>query len=186
MIFTELFMICTITILLSTNAYIPTFIMLFISPLLGSMIAGKISKKCKSVVFKETFNRNFIIINIIIHILIYFFNFQFNIIMVIIYGIGAFIGFFCANKTIKKFKENMKIEESDAEVFTKDYSDTSILWIVRKSEGEELHAVFNFSDQDKEVWMPEVRSYQNLVTGRTEQIRSTLLPSWSFLWLKKD
>lgn len=119
MIFTELFMICTITVLLYTNDYIPTFIMLFISPLLGSMIAGKISKKCKSVVFKETFNRNFIIINIIIHILIYFFNFQFNIIMVIIYGIGVLIGFFYANKTIKKFKENMKIEESDTEIITK-------------------------------------------------------------------
>ena len=118
-IFTELLMICTITILLSTNAYIPTFIMLCISPLLGGMIAGKIAKKCKSVVFKETFNRNFIIINIVIYILIYFLNFQFNIIMVIIYGIGAFIGFFCANKTIKNFKENMKIEESDAEIFTK-------------------------------------------------------------------
>ena len=70
-------------------------------------------------------------------------------------------------------------------MYTKDYSDTSILWIVRKAEGEELHAVFNFSDQDKEIWMPEVRQYQNLVTGGTEEICSTLLPSWSFLWLKK-
>ena len=118
-IFTELLMICTITVLLSTNALIPTFIMLFVSPLLGSIIAGKISKKNKSVVFKETFNRNFIIMNIVIYILIYFFNFQFNIIMIIIYGIGALIGFFYANKTIKNFKENMKIEESDTEIITK-------------------------------------------------------------------
>lgn len=118
-IFTELLMICTITVLLSTNAHIPTFIMLFVSPLLGSIIAGKISKKNKSVVFKETFNRNFIIMNIVIYILIYFFNFQFNIIMIIIYGIGALIGFFYANKTIKNFKENMKIEESDTEIITK-------------------------------------------------------------------
>ena len=87
---------------------------------------------------------------------------------------------------LEEIRRNESVFSTDAEVFTKDYSDTSILWIVRKSEGEELHAVFNFSDQDKEVWMPEVRSYQNLVTGRTEQIRSTLLPSWSFLWLKKD
>ena len=86
---------------------------------------------------------------------------------------------------LEEIRRNESVFSTDAEVFTKDYSDTSILWIVRKSEGEELHAVFNFSDQDKEVWMPEVRSYQNLVTGRTEQIRSTLLPSWSFLWLKK-
>ena len=93
---------------------------------------------------------------------------------------------FHALSELEEIRRNESVFSTDAEVFTKDYSDTSILWIVRKSEGEELHAVFNFSDQDKEVWMPEVRSYQNLVTGRTEQIRSTLLPSWSFLWLKKD
>ena len=93
---------------------------------------------------------------------------------------------FHALSELEEIRRNESVFSTDAEVFTKDYSDTSILWIVRKSEGEELHAVFNFSDQDKEVWMPEVRSYQNLVTGRTEQICSTLLPSWSFLWLKKD
>ena len=93
---------------------------------------------------------------------------------------------FHALSELEEIRRNESVFSTDAEVFTKDYSDTSILWIVRKSEGEELHAVFNFSDQDKEVWMPEVRPYQNLVTGRTEQIRSTLLPSWSFLWLKKD
>ncbi len=93
---------------------------------------------------------------------------------------------FHALSELEEIRRNESVFSTDAEVFTKDYSDTSILWIVRRSEGEELHAVFNFSDQDKEVWMPEVRSYQNLVTGRTEQIRSTLLPSWSFLWLKKD
>ena len=92
---------------------------------------------------------------------------------------------FHALSELEEIRRNESVFSTDAEVFTKDYSDTSILWIVRKSEGEELHAVFNFSDQDKEVWMPEVRSYQNVVTGRTEQIRSTLLPSWSFLWLKK-
>ena len=118
-LFTEILMICTITVLLYTNAYIPTFTILFLSPLLGNIIAGKISKKCKKVVFKETFNRNFIIMNIVIYILIYFFNFQFNMIMITLYGIGALIGFFYANRTIKKFKENMKIEESDTEIITK-------------------------------------------------------------------
>ncbi len=74
---------------------------------------------------------------------------------------------------------------ADAEVYTKDYSDTSILWIVRKAEGEELHAVFNFSDEDKTVWMPEVTEYTDLMTGKTETVEKTVLPSWDFLWMKK-
>ena len=65
---------------------------------------------------------------------------------------------FHALSELEEIRRNESVFSTDAEVFTKDYSDTSILWIVRKSEGEELHAVFNFSDQDKEVWMPEVRS----------------------------
>lgn len=152
-IFTELLMICTITILLSTNAYIPTFIMLCISPLLGGMIAGKIAKKCKSVVFKETFNRNFIIINIVIYILIYFLNFQFNIIMVIIYGIGALIGFFCANKTIKKYKEDMKIEESDAEIFTKGEKIPIAEFKLGKTNGESIREFLKMNHLKEENYL---------------------------------
>ena len=92
---------------------------------------------------------------------------------------------FHALSRLEEIRRNEPVFSADAEVYTKDYSDTSILWIVRKAKGEELHAVFNFSDQDREVWMPEVRPYQNLVTDKTEEICSTVIPSWSFLWLKK-
>ena len=92
---------------------------------------------------------------------------------------------FHALSRLEEIRGNEPVFSADAEVYTKDYSDTSILWIVRKAKGEELHAVFNFSDQDREVWMPEVRPYQNLVADKTEEIRSTVIPSWSFLWLKK-
>ena len=64
---------------------------------------------------------------------------------------------FHALSSLEEIRRNEPVFSTDAEVYTKDYSDTSILWIVRKAEGEELHAVFNFSDQDKEIWMPEVR-----------------------------
>ena len=92
---------------------------------------------------------------------------------------------FRALDELETIRRREPVFNTDAEVYTKDYSDTSILWVIRKAEGEELHAVFNFSDHDKEVWMPEIRPYQDLVTGETREIRSTMLPSWSFLWLKK-
>ena len=119
-IFIEVFMICTVMVLYATNgAYIPTFIMLFLAPLLGNIITGKIAKKTKKVLFKETFDKYFVIMNIILYILIYFFNFKFNIIMVVIYGLGATIGFLNTKKTIKKFKENIEVSETDGELFNK-------------------------------------------------------------------
>ena len=74
---------------------------------------------------------------------------------------------------------------ADAEVYTKDYSDTSILWIVRKTEGRELHAVFNFSDEEKEIWMPAAAEYTDLLTGKKEMIEKSRVQSWDFLWLEK-
>lgn len=86
---------------------------------------------------------------------------------------------------LEKIRRNEAVFDADAEVYTKDYSDPSILWIVRKTDKEELHAVFNFSDADKTVWMPEVTEYTDLMTGKKETVEKTVLPAWDFLWMKK-
>ena len=92
---------------------------------------------------------------------------------------------FNALSELEAIRRKEAMFSADAEVYTKDYSDSSILWIVRKTEKEELHAVFNFSDVDKTVWMPETAEYTDLLTGKRETIEKTVLPSWDFLWLKK-
>ena len=92
---------------------------------------------------------------------------------------------FHALTRLEEIRRNHAVFSADAEVYTKDYSDTSILWIVRKAEGRELHAVFNFSDEEKEIWMPEVTDYTDLLTGKREVIEKTRLQSWGFLWLER-
>ena len=86
---------------------------------------------------------------------------------------------------LEKIRRTEAVFNSDAEVYTKDYSDTSILWIVRKAEGEELHAVFNFSDEGKTIWMPEKAVYTNLMTGVTEEVETVELSGWDFVWMKR-
>ena len=86
---------------------------------------------------------------------------------------------------LEKIRRSEAVFNTDAEVYTKDYNDTSILWIVRKAEGEELHAVFNFSDQGKTVWMPERAVYTNLVTGVKEEVETVELSGWDFIWMKR-
>ena len=92
---------------------------------------------------------------------------------------------FHALTRLEEIRRNDAVFSADAEVYTKDYSDTSILWIVRKAEGRELHAVFNFSDEEKEIWMPEVTDYTDLLTGKREVTEKTRLQSWGFLWLER-
>ncbi len=86
---------------------------------------------------------------------------------------------------LEKIRRTEAVFNADAEVYTKDYSDQSILWIVRRAEGEEFHAVFNFSDEGKTVWMPEKAEYTDLVTGRTAEVETVELPGWGFVWMKK-
>lgn len=91
---------------------------------------------------------------------------------------------FEALKQLETIRKNEAVFHADADVCTKDYSDPSILWIVRKTEKETLHAVFNFSDEDRTIWMPEKKEYRNLLTGKLDVIEHTVLPSWNFLWMK--
>ena len=86
---------------------------------------------------------------------------------------------------LEKIRRSEPVFNADAKVWTKDYSDQSILWIVRRAEGEELHAVFNFSDYPKTVWMPEKAEYTNLLSGGMDDIVTVDLPGWGFFWMKR-
>ena len=86
---------------------------------------------------------------------------------------------------LEKIRAGEAVFGADAQVYTKDYSDDSILWVVRRSGEEELHAVFNFSDEGKTIWMPERAVYTDLVTGVTEEVETVELSGWDFLWMKK-
>lgn len=86
---------------------------------------------------------------------------------------------------LEKIRRTEAVFDAGAVVYTKDYDDTSILWIVRKTDIEELHAVFNFSDAGRMVWMPEKTEYTNLMTGKTGEVETVDLAGWDFVWMKK-
>ena len=86
---------------------------------------------------------------------------------------------------LETIRRTEAVFDADAEVYTRDYDDTSILWIVRKAGGEELHAVFNFSNQGRKIWMPEKANYTDLLTGKTGEIETADLDGWDFVWMKR-
>ena len=65
-----------------------------------------------------------------------------------------------------------------------DYGDPAILWVERRRDGRTLHAMFNFSDEARTVWMPERAAYADLVTGEKDSdLESFELAAWDFRWL---
>ena len=92
---------------------------------------------------------------------------------------------FTALDNLERIRRSEAVFNADAEVYTKDYSDRSVLWVVRKAKGEELHAVFNFSDLPKTIWMPEKEEYTNLLSGGTDELATVDMPGWGFFWMKR-
>ena len=90
---------------------------------------------------------------------------------------------FAGLEELEKIRRTEAVFGADAEVYTKDYNDNSILWIVRRAGDEELHAVFNFSDEGRTIWMPEKAQYTNLVTGVTQETETVELSGWDFVWM---
>ena len=92
---------------------------------------------------------------------------------------------FDALELLEGIRRDEAVFDADADVSTKHYSDPSILWIIRRKGDQELHAVFNFSDNPRLVWMPEKDTYTNLVTGKTSPVKTFEMPSWDFVWLMR-
>ncbi len=164
-VFTELLMICTVIVLyLTGGAYIPTLVMLFLSPLLGSAITVRRLKKYKKVLFKESLNKYFTIISIILYIGIYLFNFRLNVILLVIYGIGAVIGFLRTKKAIEKMKTNMQTGKSDDERFFEGKKIEVKEFDLRKFNGESIREFLKINQLEEKNYLlaqiiPTVKEY---------------------------
>ena len=164
-VFTELLMICTVIVLyLTGGAYIPTLVMLFLSPLLGSAITVRRLKKYKKVLFKEGLNKYFTIISIILYIGIYLFNFRLNVILLVIYGIGAVIGFLRTKKAIEKMKTNMQTGKSDDERFFEGKKIEVKEFDLRKFNGESIREFLKINQLEEKNYLlaqiiPTVKEY---------------------------
>lgn len=86
---------------------------------------------------------------------------------------------------LERIRRTDPVFSAEATVYPKDYSDAAILWIVRTYEGRTLHAVFNFSDNEKTVWMPEFAEYTDLMTGKRTKVGEFRLPAWGFAWYEQ-
>ena len=87
-----------------------------------------------------------------------------------------------ALQTLEGIRRDEPVFDADAAVEIVGYSDPAILWIRRSLGGETLHAVFNFSDEQRNLWMPESAAYTNLVTGETSEFQRFELAAWDFRW----
>ena len=72
----------------------------------------------------------------------------------------------------------------EAEVYTYDVHNDSILGILREYKGERFIALFNFSEHEQTAWMQEEGIFRNLVNGEIVEVKDPVLKGYEFVWMK--
>lgn len=91
---------------------------------------------------------------------------------------------FSALKELERIRRTEKAFDADAQVCTVDCGDLAVLGIRRIKDGEEMLGLFNFSEQDKTVWISDEK-YDKLTEQETLCMNGVSIPGHGFIWAKK-
>ncbi len=89
--------------------------------------------------------------------------------------------------TLEKIRKSLPVFCSDADVWTIDTWDDSILGLVRARGEEKLVALFNFHEGERIAWINEDDGlYQDLITGEKMEAKGVKMPGHGVYWLLKQ
>ncbi len=87
---------------------------------------------------------------------------------------------------LEKIRKSEKAFMTNADTWTVETWDNSILCIGRYFDGEKIYGLFNFSEYDKTAWINERDGlYKDLITGQEMEAAGVNIPAYGFFWLKK-
>lgn len=87
---------------------------------------------------------------------------------------------------IEKIRKSEKAFMSNADTWTVETYDSSILCIGRYYDGDKIYGLFNFSEYDKTAWINETDGdYVDLISGRTMKASGVDIPAYGCYYLKK-
>lgn len=87
---------------------------------------------------------------------------------------------------LEKIRKKEKAFVSNADTWTIETWDQSVLCIGRYYEGEKIIGLFNFSEFDKTAWINETDGdYVELISGREMKAAGVNIPAYGFYYLKK-
>lgn len=87
-------------------------------------------------------------------------------------------------KRLEQIRRKENVFSQEAEVYTYDVHNDSILGILREYKGERFIALFNFSESEQTAWMQEEGIFRNLVNGEIVEVKDPVLKGYEFVWMK--
>lgn len=85
---------------------------------------------------------------------------------------------------LEQIRRQENVFSQEAEVYTYDVHNDSILGILREYKGERFIALFNFSESEQTAWMQEEGVFRNLVNGEIVEVKDSVLKGYEFVWMK--
>lgn len=85
---------------------------------------------------------------------------------------------------LEQIRRQENVFSQEAEVYTYDVHNDSILEILREYKGERFIALFNFSENEQTAWMQEEGIFRNLVNGEIVEVKDPVLKGYEFVWMK--
>ena len=87
---------------------------------------------------------------------------------------------------LEKIRKSEKAFVCEADTWTVDTYDASVLCIGRYYRGEKILGIFNFSEYDKTAWIQEKDGmYTDMISGTIMEASNVKIPAYGFLYLKK-
>ncbi|HBA69537.1 MAG TPA: amylosucrase [Lachnospiraceae bacterium] len=87
---------------------------------------------------------------------------------------------------LEQIRKKEKVFMSNADTWTIETWDPSVLCIGRYMEGEKIIGLFNFSEFDKTAWINETDGdYTDLISGSVMKASGVNIPAYGFYYLKK-
>lgn len=85
---------------------------------------------------------------------------------------------------LEQIRRQENVFSQEAEVYTYDVHNDSILGILREYKEERFIALFNFSENEQTAWMQEEGIFRNLVNGEIVEVKDPVLKGYEFVWMK--
>lgn len=92
---------------------------------------------------------------------------------------------FQALQKLEMIRREEPVFGADANVYTYDVHNDSILCTLREKDGELFMGMFNFSDSAQTAWMQEEGSFTELLTEKLMELKNPVLPPHGFYWVKR-
>ncbi len=88
---------------------------------------------------------------------------------------------------LEQIRKREKVFVSNADTWTIETWDSSVLCIGRYYEGEKIIGIFNFSEYDKTAWINETDGeYVDLISGNRMKACGVNIPAYGFYYLKRE